>query len=637
MGNNQDFDIDAILGKLDAEDEKTPRQADDRAGLEPAPANGNAAATPQVEGAQPPEGAGDSFAFGANEMDEIIQDFIVEATESLESLDHKFVELEKNPEATGLLNDIFRSVHTIKGAAGFLGFHQIVEVTHVTEEILNKLRKGEMFVTADIMDAVLEAVDLVKILIRNIKEKNNRKEEIGPTIALLHEILKAHMPGAQAGAAVKEQAQTAGYSDAAQVEPPQGADRPGWSRRVEDKEHNIRVDIDRLDAVMNLIGELVLSRNRLMVLGSKMSNRKADDDMVTQMDEGIGQLDMVTTDLQLAVMKMRMQPIAKVFNRFPRMVRDMARQNSKEIELLMTGEETELDKTVIEEIGDPLVHLIRNSIDHGIEAPEERIKRGKPACGTIKLKAYQEGQHIVVSVEDDGKGIDPQAITMSALEKGLITAEDSAKMSVKDSLKLIFIPGFSTAKNVSNISGRGVGMDVVKTNISKINGAINVESDYGKGTRITFRLPLTLAIIQVLTIQAGAEIYGIPLSTVVENIRVTGEEIKTIEGREVISIRDRVFPVIRLAGLVDRGSSAAARHADGWKYIVIIGVGEKNLGLLVDRLHGQEEIVMKSMGEYLKGTHGVAGACINGDGNIILILDVADLMETSGKTVSVRA
>ncbi|MBI5887382.1 MAG: chemotaxis protein CheA [Deltaproteobacteria bacterium] len=565
-------------------------------------------------------------------MDEIIQDFIVEATESLESLDHKFVELEKNPEATGLLNDIFRSVHTIKGAAGFLSFHQIVEVTHVTEEILNKLRKGEMVVTADIMDAVLEAVDLVKILIRNIKEKNNRKEETGPTIALLHEILKAHMPGAQAGAAVKEQAQTAGYSDAAPV------DRPAIGRRAEDKdkEHNIRVDIDRLDAVMNLIGELVLSRNRLMVLGSKMSGWKADDDMVTQMDEGIGQLDLVTTDLQVAVMKMRMQPIAKVFNRFPRMVRDMARQNSKEIELLMTGEETELDKTVIEEIGDPLVHLIRNSIDHGIEAPEERIKRGKPACGAIKLKAYQEGQHIVVSVEDDGKGIDPQAITRSALEKGLITAEDSAKMSVKDSLNLIFIPGFSTAKNVSNISGRGVGMDVVKTNISKINGTINVESEHGKGTRITFRLPLTLAIIQVLTIQAGAEIYGIPLSTVVENIRVTGEEIKTIEGREVISIRDRVFPVIRLAGLVDRGG-AAARHADGWKYIVIIGVGEKNLGLLVDRLHGQEEIVMKSMGEYLKGTHGVAGACINGDGNIILILDVADLMETSGKVVSARA
>jgi two-component system chemotaxis sensor kinase CheA len=581
-------------------------------------------------------------------MDDIINDFIAESTEALDSLDQKFIELEKKPDDATLLNDIFRSVHTIKGAAGFLGFQQMVEVTHVTEDILNKLRKGEMKVDPVVMDAILQSIDLIKVLLGNIKEKNGKEENIEPTKDLLRSILdgctvsetktvQSPAPLLTAAVETPETPQCASIapSEASETLTAAGAQDPDASKtqaKAEDaphaKEQSIRVDIDRVDSVMNLAGELVLSRNRLMRLGAKLSESDSDSELSSHMNEAIAQLDLVTTDVQLAVMKMRMQPIAKVFNKFPRMVRDLARQNNKEVELVINGEETELDKTVIEEIGDPLVHLIRNAVDHGMETPEERVAKGKPRVGTVTLSAYQEGRNIIVSVTDDGKGIDPASIRRSAVEKGLLTQDEADRLSKKDSLALIFIPGFSTAKVVSNISGRGVGMDVVKTNISRINGNISVESEVGRGTSIIFRLPLTLAIIQALTVETNGEVYGIPLSTVIENIRVMAEEIKTVEGREVIHIRDRVFPVVRLGSLVSGDQSMSSSE---WKYIVIIGIGDKKFGLLVDRLHGQEEIVMKSMGEYLKGTEGIAGACITGDGNVILILDVAGLLEASRK------
>ncbi len=557
-----------------------------------------------------------------SEMDDIVNDFISESTEVLDSLDQKFIELEKNPGDKTLLNDIFRSVHTIKGAAGFLGFQQMVEVTHVTEDVLNKLRKGEMGLDAAIMDAILQSVDLIKVLLHNIKEKNGREEDLKPAIASLTGINGNSSEKEEAKKEEAPQLTVISTEKKEKEEPvkPQAKEEPH-----KEKEQSIRVDIDRLDSVLNIAGELVLSRNRLMRLGSKLCELDTESELLSQMEEGIAQLDLVTTDLQLAVMKMRMQPIAKVFNKFPRMVRDLARQSGKEIELSISGEETELDKTVIEEIGDPLVHLIRNAVDHGMEPPEERAAKGKPRSGTLCLSAYQEGRHIIVSVADDGRGIDPAAIKKSAVEKGLLTPEDAEKMPNKEALNLIFIPGFSTAKKVSNISGRGVGMDVVKTNISRINGTISIDSEVGKGMKIIFRLPLTLAIIQALTVEAGREIYGIPLSTVIENIRVEADDVKTIDGREVIHLRDRVYPVVRLSGLVDGNISA---YNSQWKYIVLIGIGEKSFGILVDRLHGQEEIVMKSMGEYLKGTEGIAGACINGDGKVILILDVAGLLES---------
>ncbi len=627
------------------------------------------------------------MSFSNNEMDEIINDFITEASEGLDILDQKFIELEKKPGDTTLLNDIFRSIHTIKGAAGFLGFQQMVDVTHITEDVLNKLRKGDMAVNTLIMDAILQAVDIIKLLLNNIKERNDKEENISPIISVLKgissgssgaaaaqkpqqaETVKASepekaaepikaaepvkepepvqkaepakaaepapkaeppaepVPAQQAGAAVKEINQAASRSADKGPSRPQAKSEEG-NDKAREREQSIRVDIGRLDAALNLAGELVLSRNRLTRLGSRLSEWNAESEIVAQLDEAISQLGIVTSDIQLAVMKMRMQPIAKVFNKFPRMVRDLARATNKEVELVLSGEETELDKTVIEEIGDPLVHIIRNSIDHGIETPEDRAARGKPRCGTISLSAYQEGRNIIVAISDDGKGMNPDALKKSAFEKGIITAEDAEKLSSKDALSLIFIPGFSTAAQVSNISGRGVGMDVVKTNISRINGTISIDSEVGKGTRILFRLPLTLAIIQALTVEANGEILGIPLTNVIENIRVTSSEIKTIEGREVIKIRDTVYPLVRLGSIVNSGSEKAGSE---WKYIVIISIGERKIGLIVDRLHGQEEIVMKSMGEYLKGTEGISGACINGDGKVILILDIAGLVESVGR------
>lgn len=596
------------------------------------------------------------MSFSFDDMDDIIKEFLEESAESLEKLDQRFIELEKNPEDTGLLNDIFRSIHTIKGAAGFLGFEQMVELTHLTENILDKLRKGEMEINPFIMDAILESVDMIKVLLNNIKLKKDKKEDLGSIVTLLTNILEGRTGdggpaddkvekkdnenvGAKKNTKEKSKAKRAEESPPAKKEtvsapgkkahPKTESKQQGEDASNKEKEHSIRVDIDRLDSVMNLVGELVLSRNRLVRLGSKMSENDDDGELVFNMEEALGQLDLVTTDLQLAVMKMRMQPIAKVFNKFPRMVRDLARQSKKEIELVIEGEETELDKTVIEEISDPLVHLIRNSVDHGLESPEERERSGKPKAGTITLSAYQEGRNIVVSVADDGKGINPKTIKETAIKKRIITEEEAEKLSDREAMQLIFVPGFSTARKVSNISGRGVGMDVVKTNITRINGTISVESDMGKGTRMIFKLPLTLAIIPALTVESNGEVYGIPLSMVIENIRVMGTEVKMIDNREAIQIRDSVFPVIRLSTLTGTHSSTSSE----WLYIVIIGIGEKRLGLLVDKLHGQEEIVMKSMGKYLEGTDGIAGACITGDGNVILVLDVAGLVEASEKAL----
>lgn len=572
----------------------------------------------------------------SDEMDEIIGEFVVESEESLESLDQMFVALEKDPGNTDLLNEIFRCAHTIKGAAGFLGFGGLVDVAHVAEDVLNKLRKGELKATAEVMDAVLKAMDIIKDMLRSIK--NTRKEGTLPSIEFMQRVLEGQVkdtdekgeedkPAPEVETAVpdNEKSEASTAPEPAREEQKNEADNKKAPPPHREREQNIRVDIVKLDDVLNLVGELVLSRNRLMRLGTQLGDTSVEEEIVAHTEEAINQLDLVTSDLQLAVMKMRMQPIAKVFNKFPRMVRDLARQSGKEIDLELAGEDTELDKTVIEEIGDPLIHLIRNSVDHGIEETSERASAGKPACGTISLSASQEGQNIVVCVEDDGKGMDPEKIRASAVSKGVITAEESAKLSPKESLDLIFRPGFSTVKKVSDISGRGVGMDVVKTGISNINGHITIESVPGKGTKILLRLPLTLAIIQILIVKSGEEIYGIPLANVIENLRVRREEVKTIEGRDVIRIRESVLPVARLDTIIRGGSPMEGARRDNI-FIVIIGVGEKRFGLLVDELCGQEEIVMKSMGEFMKGTEGVAGASITGDGKVVLILDAASAM-----------
>jgi two-component system chemotaxis sensor kinase CheA len=389
-------------------------------------------------------------------------------------------------------------------------------------------------------------------------------------------------------------------------------------------EQTIRVDVKRLDHLMNLIGELVLGKNRLIKINDDVEERYEGEAFLEELNQVVSIVSLVTTDLQIAVMKTRMLPIGKVFNKFPRMIRDLSRELNKKIELEITGEETELDKSIVEEIGDPLVHIIRNSCDHGIETPDVRLAAGKEEGGTIQLKAYHEGNHIVIQIIDDGKGLDAEMLKMKSIEKNIITEKEADTMSEKEAFGLIFRPGFSTAAQVTSVSGRGVGMDVVKTNIEKLNGMIDIDSEVGQGTSMKLKIPLTLAIIQALLVGVQEEYYAIPLASVLETVRISKDEIYTVESRSVMRLRDEVLSLVHIGDIfeVERVFDNS-EHA----YVVVLGLAESKIGLIVDSLVGQEEIVIKSLGEYLKGIEGIAGATIRGDGGVTLIVDVAALMQ----------
>ncbi len=389
-------------------------------------------------------------------------------------------------------------------------------------------------------------------------------------------------------------------------------------------EQTVRVDVKRLDHLMNLIGELVLGKNRLIKIYGDVEERYDGERFLEELNQVVASISSVTTDVQLAVMKTRMQPVGKVFNKFPRMVRDLSRELGKNIELVITGEETELDKSIVEEIGDPLVHIIRNSCDHGIEKPEDRIAAGKPEGGTVNLKAYNEGNHIVIEVADDGKGLDADMLRHKAIEKGLISEREADSMSDKEAFGIIFKPGFSTAAAITNVSGRGVGMDVVKTNIEKLNGIIDIESEKGVGTTQKLKIPLTLAITQALLVAVQEEYYAIPLSSVIETVRVSQDEIYTVDGKSVLRLRDEVLPIVHLADIFKVNFVLESTNE---VYVVVIGLAEQKMGVIVDYLVGQEEVVIKSLGYYLKGTEGIAGATVRGDGKITMIVDVAAMMD----------
>ena len=398
-------------------------------------------------------------------------------------------------------------------------------------------------------------------------------------------------------------------------------------------EQTIRVDVKRLDHLMNLIGELVLGKNRLIKINDDVEERYEGEEFLEELNQVVSIVSLVTTDLQIAVMKTRMLPIGKVFNKFPRMIRDLSRELGKKIELEISGEETELDKSIVEEIGDPLVHIIRNSCDHGVEAIERRVAEGKSETGTIGLKAYNEGNHIVIQITDDGAGMDPDRLKMIAIDKGVITEKEADIMGDKEAFGLIFRPGFSTAAQVTNVSGRGVGMDVVKTNIEKLNGIIDIESELGKGTVMKLKIPLTLAIIQALLVGVQEEYYAIPLASVLETVRINKEEIYTVESRSVMRLREEVLSLVHIADIFEvEHVFDTSEHA----YVVVLGLAESKIGLIVDSLVGQEEIVIKSMGEYLQGMDGIAGATIRGDGGVTLIVDVAALMHMA-KTIKPTA
>ncbi len=627
-----------------------------------------------------------------DDIQEILEDFLVEAFELIEQIDQDLVELENNPEDLELLNRIFRVAHTVKGSSSFLNFDVLTQLTHHMEDVLNKARKGELKIDHLVMDVVLESIDMMKELLVAIRDSGNDTDigmDISDICSRLDAISKGEEIEIQEGPKEKlppqeeQKEEEVDYSNLSDDEVEAEIERLLKERKEEDKkrkaakknqkpkvvqepkvaqepkkkpeiqntkpasiqkaktpvkkqtasalEQTIRVEVKRLDHLMNLIGELVLGKNRLLKIYDDVEERYEGEKFLEELNQVVSSVSLVTTDLQIAVMKTRMLPVAKVFNKFPRMVRDLSRELGKSIELKITGEETELDKSIVEEIGDPLVHIIRNSCDHGVEDGETRLLKGKLEAGTIELKAYHEGNNIVIEIVDDGKGLDPDMLRHKSLEKGIISEREADTMSDKEAYNLIFKPGFSTAAQVTSVSGRGVGMDVVKTNIEKLNGIIDVDSEIDKGTIIKLKIPLTLAIIQALLVGVQEEFYAIPLASVLETVRIPLDEIYTIEGKNVLRLRDEVLSLVRLSDIfgVDKVYENN-EHA----YVVVIGLAESKLGVIVDTLVGQEEIVIKSMGDYLKGIDGIAGATIRGDGRVTLIVDVAALMDLA-KNISV--
>ncbi len=600
------------------------------------------------------------------EMKEIFESFIVETREILDALDLDLVELENSPEDSDLLNKIFRAFHTVKGTSGFLGLVKLQKVTHRCEDILNKLRKGDNKLNQTIMDAILKAFDTIKLLVDTISETKAEGINVEGVINELENVVQMMESGNFEVAAPKAEEVATVVESTSTIQQPETTPEP--EEIVEDEDlqdedkiesipleqipgakpqeklsaeskstdvkstaaasqqkadNTIRVDVERLDSLLNLVSELVLGRNSLTQISNEFSLQYEGTKLARDLADTTRHIDLMTTDLHLAIMKTRMVKIGKVFNRFPRLIRDLSKEMGKQVQLVIKGEETELDKTLIDEIYDPLVHLVRNAVDHGIELPEKREKVAKDRVGTVILAAEHEGNNINITIEDDGGGIDTEKLKEKAISKGLITKEAAAELSKNDAYNLIFLPGFSTAERVTNVSGRGVGMDVVKTNVSKLRGIINIESEVGKGTKFIIKLPLTLAIIQGLYVQIKKEIIVIPLNSVIEVVRVPRNQIYKVNKVDCIKLRDNVLPLIDISEVLynDKMDDTA-----GWHYIVIVGIAEKRYGIKVDHLIGQKEVVIKSLGNYLGNIEGIAGATIMGDGTVVMIVDIGELI-----------
>ena len=725
------------------------------------------------------------MSFGADE--EILQDFLVEAGEILEQLSEQLVELESRPDDANLLNAIFRGFHTVKGGAGFLQLHELVECCHIAENVFDILRKGERHVDSELMDVILEALDAVNGMFSEVRERapitaatpellaalaryaepadttaapvveaapepvaepeadvtDNEFEQllnslsavkaeaeapaaVAPAAAPTSEditdaefeslldqlhgkgqfaadavapVAAAEAPAAPAStditddefealldqlhgkgtfavdalpevaaapaaaaaaasakpaddglisdhefeallddlhgkgkfsevapaaavataapAAAKAAAPVAAAKPAAPAPAPaRAAAPPPAEKPASEAETTVRVDTARLDDIMNMVGELVLVRNRLVRLGLSSGDEA--------MQKAVSNLDVVTADLQTAVMKTRMQPIKKVFGRFPRLVRDLARQLKKEINLELVGEETDLDKNLVEALADPLVHLVRNAVDHGVETPEEREASGKSRNGKVILAAEQEGDHILLSITDDGKGMDPAILRNIAVKRGVMDKDAADRLTDTECYNLIFAPGFSTKTEISDVSGRGVGMDVVKTKISQLNGSINIYSTKGLGSKIVIKVPLTLAIMPTLMVMLGNQAFAFPLVNVNEIFHLDLSRTNVVDGQEVVIVRDKALPLFYLKRWL---VSSAAHEEQREGHVVILSVGTQRIGFVVDQLVGQEEVVIKPLGKMLQGTPGMSGATITGDGRIALILDVPSMLK----------
>ena len=701
--------------------------------------------------------------------DEILQDFLVEASEILEKLNEQLVELEQNANDGDLLNAIFRGFHTIKGGAGFLNLNALVNVCHQAEDIFNLLRSGQKILTPTIMDTFLQVLDVLNEqfdslrvleepreapaeLLQELKRINHPGDDEpasvsvtpspdpepapapaapAPVVAnpadaltavaaegdITDEEFEALLDALDSGAASPPTASAAPAAASDEIteeefealldqlhgkgrfdpnavaktelnSPASAADAPAEASAVasdeiseeefealldqlhgkgkfnpdavrtdapapaptaksepakpaepapraalaEDAdarkkpeapqaETTVRVDTKRLDDIMNMVGELVLVRNRLATLSHGDTKTEMSHE---EMAKAVANLDVVTGDLQMAVMKTRMQPIKKVFGRFPRVVRDLARSLKKDVNLEMVGEDTDLDKNLVEALADPLVHLVRNSVDHGIEMPDAREAAGKPRAGTVRLAAEQEGDHILLTITDDGAGMDPVKLRQIAVKKGMMDEEAAARLDDREAFMLIFGAGFSTKTEISDISGRGVGMDVVKTRIAQLNGSVEIDSELGRGTTLSIKVPLTLAIMPTLMVKLAKQTFALPLVSVNEIFHLDLTKTNVVDGQRVVMIRDHALPLFYLTGLLVEGVSRALPKQG---HVVIVHVGTQQVGFVVDQLIGQEEVVIKPLGALLHGTHGMAGATITGDGKIALILDVPTLMK----------
>lgn len=697
----------------------------------------------------------------SQDMSQYLSAFLDDATEQLQALNDNLLQLEKDPADKEIINTIFRSAHSLKGASAAMGFTMVRDLTHKMENVLDDIRNDKLIASRDLIDILFECFDALNKMLDEITTSGNSTLDVSSIIERLIDV-KEGSEGSASEQAVQEMEEKKGleielrdyekliiheglkqgikaysvlikispesqmkevkaflvynnlenlgeiirsFPDAemietgnfdneliyilmtkasedeieskanvseiesvtlkqltegdlegeeeAEVEAAKPAEaeaendkeekttlkQPDTSRAVV-RQETIRVDTAKLDQLMNLVGELVINGTMFNLLEQNIkkylaepSLKKLDKDLLNNIldfqssfTDGIAQLARVSAQLQESVMQVRMVPVGKVFNRFPRMVRDMTRNNHKEIELQIFGEETEVDKTVSEEIGDPLVHLIRNSVDHGVEFPEERQAAGKPPTGIVKLSARHEGNNIIIEVDDDGNGIDPEKIRKKALEKEIITEEAAAGMTEQEIIRLIFAPGFSTAAEVTDISGRGVGMDVVRRNIEKINGSVDVTTQLGKGSRFIIKLPLTLAIISALMVQVRNRIYAVPMNNIVEIVKVNIAEVHLVQGCEVVKIRDEVVPLLRVNRLLALDGDVDDVAEEASLFAVIITIDEKKYGLIVDELIGQQEVVIKSLSGITAGARGLAGASVLGDGSVALILDIQQLV-----------
>jgi two-component system chemotaxis sensor kinase CheA len=607
-------------------------------------------------------------------MEELLQDFLLEASDLLADVDSKLMDLEKSPGDKGILNVVFRGFHTIKGGAGFLNATELVTLCHLTENLFDKLRNDELKLNPDLLDVIMAATGDVRLMFndlgRGVQPQRAPQAVLdalsaaleGKAVSLAAEAkAPAHAPAAAPVSAALQTAAQNGpdwnalyqtlvgqppVANAPVAEPAASVDedkllQSAFGRRGEDvpgrvaptpparreaepaaKDNTIRVDTDRLDQVLNLSGEIGLTKNRLTHLRSDILQGRSDPETLKSLDESVSQLDMLVVSLQNAVMNTRMQPIGRLFKKYPRLARDLARQLGKDVELVLSGEETEIDKTMIEDLNDPLVHLVRNAVDHGVESAAERAAAGKPEKSSVFLSARQEGDHILISISDDGKGMRADVIRGKAIEKGLITPEAASALDEAGCLNLIFLPGFSTKDEVSSVSGRGVGMDVVKTNISKLNGSITIESEVGKGSTFTISLPLTLAILPVLLLRLSDQPFAVPLSMVREIMSVTQEEQQLISGRPTMVVRGEVLPVKSLANLIGWADSGKSEVG------VLMQVGNQSFILSADGFAGHDDVVIKSLDTFRP--KGVAGVTMSSEGEIVLILDIKELLGEGG-------